>query len=522
MTGQEPRDARRLDPDSVLHADVCVVGGGAAGIVLALQLSAAGHRTLLLEAGGLDADSWTTELFRGDNLGMPYWSLDECCGHRFGGTTYKYAGHSKPVSPRDFAPVPGMPLATWPITHDDVAPWVAEAELVLGYQPVDFDVTTRVQRAGMRQPAEYPNLAETSLFVRDDAVVKPYPRRFADAIGAARNLEIVLHAVVTRVALDPEGKCVTGLDVGAEGGASFAVEAREYVLACHAVENARLLLDSDDVAAGGIGNASGVLGRCFMDHPHVDAGRVHFSHDAPAHLVYPEAARHGFAACIATPQRVTDAASCFQYFCRLLPVEHDHAGAQAVARLTRTWRHPRSPAFRRSLGTTVRDPVHASIGLARGAGVRPREFVLNHRIEQAPNPDSRIVLLDDRDALGRRRAGVDWQLCDTDARTLEVGQAAALRYLERIGATRLRGSRTDVEFVATRGATYWHHIGTTRMSELPADGVVDRDCRVHGVDNLSVAGSSVFCRATFSPPTMTIVAFALRLADTLDRRLRER
>ena len=513
-------DARRLDAGTVLEADICVVGAGAAGIVLALQLSAAGHRTLLLEAGGLDADSWTTELFRGDNLGMPYWSLDECREHRFGGTTYKYGGHSLPVTRRDFAPVPGVPLASWPITYGDVAPWVAHAERMLGYEQADFDVSACLKRAGWPDPVSHPNLAETSVFARDAATVKPYPRRFADAIAAARNLEIVVHAVVTRVALDPAGQRVVGLDVGTESGRSVHVDAREYVLACHAVENARLLLDSDDVVAGGIGNPSGLLGRCFMDHPQVDAGRVHFSRGVPRHLVYPDASRHGFAACVTAPQRVTDAASCLQYFCRLLPVEHEHRAAAAAATLTRTWRHPRGRAFRGALGVTVRDPGHASIGLARVAGIRSREFVLNHRIEQAPNPESRIVLVDERDALGRRRAGVDWQLCDVDARTLEVGQAAALRYLERIGATRVRGARTDVEFLAAAGATYWHHIGTTRMSESPADGVVDRDCRVHGVGNLSVAGSSVFCRATFSPPTMTIVAFALRLADALDRRLR--
>jgi choline dehydrogenase-like flavoprotein len=515
-------DARRLDPGTVLDADVCVVGAGAAGIVLALELSAAGHRTVLLEAGGLDDDAWTTELFSGENLGLPYWPLDECRGHRFGGTTYKYAGHSKPVVARDFAPVPGVPLASWPIAFDDVAPWVRAAVAMLGYEPSAFDVSTQLERAGMPEAPSYPELAETSLFVRDGPVAKPYPRRLAERIHAARNLEIVVHAVVTSVALDAEGERVARLEVGTENRGTFEVVAREYVLACHAVENARLLLDSDDVVATGIGNASGMLGRCFMDHPHLDAGRVHFSRDIPWHLVYPEASSHGFAACVAAPQRLTDAASCLQYFCRLLPVEHGHDGADAVARLARTWRHPRGPRFRSSLARAARDPVHASIGLARLAGARPREFVLNHRIEQAPNLDSRVVLLAARDALGRRRVGVDWQLSDTDARTLEVGQAAALRYLERVGATRLRGARTDLEFVATRGATYWHHIGTTRMSESPSDGVVDPHCRVNGVDNLSVAGSSVFCRATFSPPTMTIVAFTLRLADTIDRRLRQR
>ena len=109
-----------------------------------------------------------------------------------------------------------------------------------------------------------------------------------------------------------------------------------------------------------------------------------------------------------------------------------------------------------------------------------------------------------------------------DEAVIEIVMNACEMEATDAGQCDVRGARTDVGFLATNGATYWHHIGTTRMSESPADGVVDRECRVHGVGNLSVAGSSVFCRATFSPPTMTIVAFALRLADTLDRRLRSR
>ena len=60
-----------------------------------------------------------------------------------------------------------------------------------------------------------------------------------------------------------------------------------------------------------------------------------------------------------------------------------------------------------------------------------------------------------------------------------------------------------------------HHMGTTRMSASPRTGVVDRDCRVHGVRNLYVAGSAVFPSAGHANPTLTIAALALRLADYL-------
>jgi choline dehydrogenase-like flavoprotein len=65
-----------------------------------------------------------------------------------------------------------------------------------------------------------------------------------------------------------------------------------------------------------------------------------------------------------------------------------------------------------------------------------------------------------------------------------------------------------------------HHIGGTRMADDPQRGVVDRNCRVHGVDNLFIAGSSVFPTSGQTNPTMTIVALALRLADELKRSLK--
>jgi choline dehydrogenase-like flavoprotein len=60
-----------------------------------------------------------------------------------------------------------------------------------------------------------------------------------------------------------------------------------------------------------------------------------------------------------------------------------------------------------------------------------------------------------------------------------------------------------------------HHMGTTRMHDDPHNGVVNRDCQVHGISNLFIAGSSVFPSYACDDPTMTIVTLALRLADHL-------
>jgi choline dehydrogenase-like flavoprotein len=136
--------------------------------------------------------------------------------------------------------------------------------------------------------------------------------------------------------------------------------------------------------------------------------------------------------------------------------------------------------------------------------------------EQAPNPASRVTLSARRDALGQPMARLDWRLSEADHRTwidgLELlAKELADRRIGRIsgpdGATRERAMER------LRGGR--HHMGTTRMSEASMQGVVDRNCQVHGVDNLFIAGSSVFATAGHANPTLTIVALALRLADHL-------
>jgi choline dehydrogenase-like flavoprotein len=137
--------------------------------------------------------------------------------------------------------------------------------------------------------------------------------------------------------------------------------------------------------------------------------------------------------------------------------------------------------------------------------------------EPMPNPDSRIRLGDERDGLGMRRVVADWRLTAEDKRQALALQRLLGTEVGRTGFGRLRLSLAEDD-------TTWpdatiigdeHHMGTTRMHADPAHGVVDANCRVHGVTNLYVAGSSVFPTAGAANPTLTIVALALRLANHL-------
>jgi choline dehydrogenase-like flavoprotein len=141
---------------------------------------------------------------------------------------------------------------------------------------------------------------------------------------------------------------------------------------------------------------------------------------------------------------------------------------------------------------------------------------LNTRLEQRPNPDSRITLdFEKRDALGQPQLRLDWRLTELDKRSIRVAEQLLASELEKTGAGRLQ---IPEWLMAEDNA--WpsylvggpHHMGTTRMSTHAGAGVVDANCRVHGMDNLYIAGSSVFTTGGTANPTLTIVALAARLA----------
>jgi choline dehydrogenase-like flavoprotein len=144
-------------------------------------------------------------------------------------------------------------------------------------------------------------------------------------------------------------------------------------------------------------------------------------------------------------------------------------------------------------------------------------YKLFQMTEQVPNPESRVLLSDEQDALGQPRARLHWQLQPQDTRSIQRSQQVLDRALRRAGVGRVHVASLDaIERESVRGG--YHHMGTTRMGATPQEGVVDGNCKIHGVENTYVAGSSVFTTAGCANPTLTIAALSLRLADHLKKK----
>jgi choline dehydrogenase-like flavoprotein len=148
-----------------------------------------------------------------------------------------------------------------------------------------------------------------------------------------------------------------------------------------------------------------------------------------------------------------------------------------------------------------------------------QSFELFTRIEQAPNPNSRVTLDTEKDSLGMPRAMLNWELTPLEKRSIRkiyelLGQEVGKAGVGRVKMMDYLWDEKDYTWPSFTGGG-WHHMGTTRMSDDPKNGVVDANCKVHGIDNLFVAGASCYVTAAAPNPTLTLIALTLRLSDHL-------
>ena len=149
----------------------------------------------------------------------------------------------------------------------------------------------------------------------------------------------------------------------------------------------------------------------------------------------------------------------------------------------------------------------------------PGDGIITSIIEQEANPDSRVSLTNDIDSFGLRRIQLNWQLCDRDLKTIRVLSINSAQEMARLNRARVQLAPFILDAnLEVPVSGFGHHMGTTRMSADPRHGVVDENCRVHGIHNLYVAGSSVFPKCGGRNPTLTIVLLAIRLADFMSSR----
>ncbi|MBI3029537.1 MAG: GMC family oxidoreductase [Candidatus Rokubacteria bacterium] len=520
-------DAHAVPGDQTIQTDVCIIGAGAAGITLARQFVGQPFRVCLLESGGLEFEKGTQSLYAGENTGFPYPPLDVARLRYFGGTTNHWTGWCQPLDEIDFESRDWIPYSGWPFNKNHLDPFYERAQSICELGPFLYD-------ADAWETPSAPRFHFNGDRVITKIIQLSPPTRFGkvyrDEIVRAGNITLNLYANVINIETPPNGRTVTRVRVASLQGNRYWVAAKIFILATGVIENARLLLLSNQVRRAGLGNQYDLVGRFFMEHPWQQSAvlllsnpylpiRLYESYTSPRHENPPGSRRRTAIKGALVPTRETQRSfNLVNFRVHLAPIQPK--GIASLQFLFDAVRKPSMPDdLSEHLGNVIADIDDvARLGYGRVfKGVTPvRMAELFCGIEQVPDPHSRVTLSTERDVLGQNRVVLHWGLTAAYKHAIRRATELIAEEFGRAGLGRVK-IILDEENGPSQPLIGFHHIGTTRMHRDPKKGVVDENCRVHDISNLFIAGSSVFPTSGASNPTLTIVALSLRLADHVKR-----
>ena len=572
-------DARTIPDNQALETEICIIGGGAAGITLARKFIGQPFRVSLLESGGFEFEQETQSLYEGKSVGLPYFPLHVPRLRYFGGATNHWGGLCRPLDDLDFERQEWIPYSGWPVRKADLEPYYEEARTICQLKVAEWDLAFWQERDRYAPFSFEGDRVITRVAQQAPSSLRRFGQTYRDEVVAAENVTTYLYANVTDIEADETAQNVTRLHVACLAGNKFSITARLFVLAVGGIENPRLLLLSNKKQPAGLGNQHDLVGRFFLEHPRFTAGTflpsssrgisgfylTHHNSQAniKGYLSLSEEARRSekladvqirlepvYNEAYVEALQSQEVAS-FRYLLRAFKrQEHVKQFSQHLRNVLTdimSWQNVVVPGA----PVPLPDPLalagiieeELALGVAPEAepllsgflgdialfgvgelfkNVPVEYYHLSTRIDPVPDPDSRITLTTERDQLGQNRAQLDWRLNPLDKhsarRTLEVLAAE----LGQAGLGRLQIDLDDDD-------TTWpedlaggsHHMGTTRMSDDPKQGVVDKNCQVYGLSNLFIAGSSVFPTGGSGTPTLTLVALTLRLAEHIKERMND-
>jgi len=520
------------------EADVCVIGSGPAGALVAYALASRGHRVVVLEAGerfdrGEDErrmeeslrpahgpdEVWSMEPGDGRDAytssGDRHYPLNAARVKGVGGSTLHWQGMVMRMHEKDFEMRTRHGVGRdWPLSYDDLRPYYALAEDEMGVAGADDNPYAPPRDEPFPLPAFEPSHSDT-LFADacDEAGLtmhsvpnarnpEPYDDRGAcvgygtcqpvcpsgakySADVHVRKAEdegarVVDSAQVERLETDGQGDAVSAAVYTTPRG-TYRQDADAFVLACGGVETPRLLLLSRSRDhTDGLANSSGTVGRYFTEHLFAGAGGTVEERTRQNHVGFVTSESHA----LYDGDEPTPLGTKLEFL--------NYAGPSPAVEAMNAddW------------GDTLLEDLRDSYG---------NHVAMGGLVEQVPNADNRVTLDSaTTDNLGNPVPDVRWSVGESEAEAIRAANGVQREVLAALDAS--------VEWTVGPGDTgpAYHHMCTTRMGHHADESVVDARTRAHDVENLYVASSSVFVTAGAMNPTLTIAALALKTADHVD------
>ena len=418
----------------------------------------------------------------------------------FGGTSGHWGGQTSTLDKMDFQKRSWIKNSGWPIQFSELTRFYSKANKILNLKDVNYDPDYWVDNKKYYLWKFKNNDINTKMFHLDSPPTH-FGEKYRETLKKSDNIHIYLYANLTDIDIDDDFRRINYVKIATFAKKIFKVKAKVFVLACGGIENARLLLNSNKKISAGIGNQNDLVGRFFMEHPHLyTAGSIFVQGNSANSNLYHYWAAKGNAKI-----------SGFLQLSEKLQKKNQLTNLTFIIR--------KNDIFSQ-LDDLGKNLFNISQKLNNIQSNKYRISPFTTMSEQVPNPDSRITLSEDVDNFGQRRINLNWQIMEIDKTSIEKSLSILAINLSVSRLGRLRTFIRDLKTLTGDKRVGWyrarHHMGTTRMSDNPKEGVTDKNCKVHGISNLYIAGSSVFPTCGCANPTLTIVALAVRLGEHLD------
>ncbi|MES0489433.1 MAG: GMC family oxidoreductase [Leptospirales bacterium] len=536
-------DAREVPRNSILETDICIIGGGIAGLTIAQEFiikesnTSVKHnrqtRVMILESGGEEIDERTQELYSGkfqirDFTGQTISRdsyLTSSRSRRLGGSGNHWGGRCLILDDIDFEKRDWLPYSGWPFSKKELNPYYNRACDLLQIPNYDYNIYKNRSPyiIGDNSKVTTKMMHYSPLAARNGDQYDSFKKKVADS----KKIKVYLYANVTQILTNKNDNKVSRvrvqcLPIGENRNKvenSFQVKAKKFILATGGIENARLLLLSNQKYKNGLGNRNGLVGRFFMEHLWFsDKTHIYFSRQKDLRFYEEDSEK------IYTQKQTKRGILSLN---KKTQEQNKLLNFLGEISLTRREGSDLFRSFIRNIYDTdnlmhIKEKKDFFDGHLRGLRVAGGE--------KSPDPRSRLTLGSERDLLGQKKVNLSMQINKRDYEYIEKTLQIIGQELGKAGEGRVRWpgfiSQPDqqkkkkqiAELLQTVGLPS-HHMGTTRMHTDPRYGVVDENCLVHGISNLYVAGSSVFPTCGFANPTLTLTALAIRLADYIKTKI---
>lgn len=495
-------DGNQLAARTILKIHTAVIGSGAAGITIARELAGTATQVMLIEAGGYEYDHQLQSAYEAEavttntesvlDLSYPRWSRLR----HFGGSTGHWGGWSCPLEEYDFEPRSWVAGSGWPFARRELIPYYDRACGLVEIPKFDF---ARPSESSLFTPSkDYDqifagNESSPDLEQRYFSYSPPthFGIKYRQELQQSANVTVTINANVIRLDMDSFHERIEKLICRNQNGTEFEIHAEVFILACGGLENPRLLLNSNHQAAAGLCNQYDLVGRYFLEHPHTMFATLMNVRGRDWMQSFIASGAGQSKRIFTTTPEFQQKNQTMSYSCEVMTSGDQPADASLVRQLTPL------------MSPTSENEVYCT---------------LNVRADMEPNANNRVSIGLERDWLGLQKIKMNVNFSRTDLDSIRRSTEAVMAHLSFLGLGRAKLKMATDELWPGSVWIGCHHMGTTRMAVNPRQGVVDADCKAHGLANLYIAGSSVFTTGGYGNPTLTIVAMALRLSDHLKAR----